>query len=282
MEQPRNRAAQMTVRRRMLKAEAKKRLLLQFWPCVAAGAAVILPTFLFSLLTSAGLPDVQTMLEAADPMIYLPQLARAMGLQFAFSLLLSPVSMGVYAFYLAVARDQKQHVLSVFAWAGEWKKLKTAFFAAVWYLLLALFWTVALAGVPALLFWGSGQFFGQASETLALSALGISGLLLLAGALLAYAKVNSYLPAMFMLAANPGIPVRRAFSFCAGLMRGRVVEFLLFRASFLGWELLAALTYNISVFFVTPYFQLSVAAYTQRLMRAALEEDKNPERKQEP
>ncbi|MEA4823423.1 MAG: DUF975 family protein [Clostridiaceae bacterium] len=256
----------------MIKNGAKRQLGRYMLPCIGVALIGSVVTTLFSMILTAQMPDAETLLAAEDITIYWPQFLRVYGLSLAFSILISPLTVGSYAFFTEVAREGKPPFSIVFNWLGEGEKLKVAYGANLWYLLIALKYA-AVYGIPgAAVFYGSSLLFDKITDGAAL-ALYLTGFLIFFAAILfAYAKVNAYLPALYMIAANPKLGVRATFSFCGNIMKKRVWEFFLFRLSFIVWDILAAFTFGLSVIYVTPYINLSVAGYTRYLKEEALHE----------
>lgn len=65
----------------------------------------------------------------------------------------------------------------------------------------------------------------------------------------------------FVFADNPGISYRDAMDKCVELTRGRKWEIFVFHLSFIGWHLLALLTFGILEIWVVPYQEIAFAAY---------------------
>ncbi len=257
--------------RREIKFNAKRRLFSYLIPCIGVALVGSVITTLFSMILTMQMPDVETLLQAEDLTVYWPMVGKIQGLSLAFSLLISPLTMGSYAFFMEVSADKRPAFTSVFAWLGEGKRLAAAYKANLWYLVIALKYMViyCLPGGLAL-----GLVLWR-METLSVGlSLGLYLLAMLAffsGVIIAFARVNAYLPAMYMVAADPTLAVRKTFDFCGQVMKPHVWEFFWFRLSFLGWEILAALTFGFSVLFVTPYENLAFAGWTRYIKALAFQ-----------
>ena len=258
--------------RTMLKNGAKRRLFRYYLPCAGVSLASGLVTMLVSRILGYRLPSAEEMLKITDFTPYLSQFAEVYGLSFLFTLLLSPLTVGSYSFYMDVAREKRPPFSMIFSWLGEAKKLKTAYAANLLYVLILLKNLVLYTLLPAALFLGSVFLFERAPLMLALLVYVLAGLLLLAGGVFAYAHSNLYQPALFMLAEDPTLGVRQTFGFCGRVMKKRMWEFFRFRISFLLWEIIGSLTYGLSVLFVTPYVDLSISGYTHWLMMQVVDE----------
>ena len=258
--------------RRMIKNGAKRRLWHYLLPCIGVALIGSVITTLFSVIVTAQMPDAETLLKAEDISAYLPRLGLVYGLSLAFSILISPLTVGSYAFFAEVSKEGRPPFSMVFTWLGEGKKMKAAYGANLWYLLIAVRY-MAVFGIPgAAVFYGSALLFGKIPDGAAIVLYLAAFLVFMALLVCAYARINAYLPAMYMIAENPKLGIRATFSFCGNVMKKRVREFFVFRLSFLAWEILAAFTCGLSVIYVTPYMNLAVAGYTQYLKKEALHE----------
>lgn len=258
--------------RTMLKNGAKRRLVRYYLPCAGVSLVSGIVTVLISKILGYRLPSAEEMLQMTDLTPYLPQFATVYGLSFLFTLLLSPLTVGSYSFFMDVAREKRPPFSMIFAWIGEGQKLKTAYAANLWYFLILLKYMVIYSLLPAAIFIGSGYLFDRAPLWLAILVYALAALLLLAGGILSYAHINLYQPALFMLAEDPTLKVRQTFAFCGRVMDKRMWEFFRFRLSFLFWDILGSVTYALSILFVTPYINLSLAGYTHWLLMETVDE----------
>ena len=48
-------------------------------------------------------------------------------------------------------------------------------------------------------------------------------------------------------------------------MKGNKINYILLNLSFIGWAILAALTFGIGMFWLTPYIQVSIIAFYRAL-----------------
>ena len=249
--------------RKGIKLNAKRQFFSYMLPCIGVALLDSIITTLFSLILSGRMPDAQTLLTAEDLTVYWPQIAQIYGLTLAFSLLISPLTVGSYAFFNEVYAGKRPPFTSVFAWLGEGKKVAAAYKANLWYLLITVKYVLLFLVPASALFVGAGYLLDGSLSFAAATLYFLAFLLWAASAVAAYAYINAYAPALYMIAANPDLGTRATFQFCRQVMKKRVWEFFLFRLTFLGWELLGMITFGIGVFFVTPYVNLSTAGYTQ-------------------
>lgn len=85
-------------------------------------------------------------------------------------------------------------------------------------------------------------------------------------------KHYSYFLVPYIAAENPDITARQAITLSRKMMKGHKWECFLFELSFLGWNLLGALTLGIcSIFFTNPYKTAVFTEYYIRLRHAAKE-----------
>ena len=242
---------------------AKQSLFQYMLPCVVVALLGSVISTLFSAVLTGQMPDWEAMMQSTDVMRYWPQLARVYGLALGFSILICPLTMGSYAFFTRVVNGDRPPVQSLFSWLGEGDKLRASYKASLYYLLIGLKYT-AMFSVPAgALFYGAGLLLEKLPDIAALALFFLAFLVFLAASVMGYLKINAYLPAMYMIAENPALSVTDTFRRCGVMMKKRVWEFFVFRLSFLGWEILGAFTCGLTVLFVTPYLNLSVAAFTQ-------------------
>ncbi len=256
----------------MLKNGAKRRLFRYYLPCAGVSLTTGIVSVLISRILGYQLPSAEEMLQITDLTPYLPQFAAVYGLSFLFTFLLSPLTIGSYSFFMDVARDKRPPFSMIFTWIGEGSKAKTAYAANGLYSLIMLKYMAMYSLLPAAVFLGSSYLFDRASLWLALLVYILAGLLLLAGGIFAFAHISLYQPALFMLAEDPTLGVRRTFAFCDKVMKKRMWVFFRFQLSFLVWQILGSFFYGLSVLFVTPYVDLSLAGYTHWLLMQIVDE----------
>ena len=258
--------------RRGIKTMAKRQLFGYMLPCIGVALVGSVITMLLSVILTARMPDVQELLQAEDLSVYWKQLLPVYGLNLAFSILISPLTVGSYAFFMQVSKDEKPPFTSVFSWLGEGQKALKAYGANLWYLLITLKYVLIFLVPAGALFVGSTFLLNGTALGFGLALYLLAFLVFIAAAVLAFAYINAYQPALYMIATDPTLPVISTFAFCGRIMKKRIWEFLLFRLSFLPWEILGAVTIGISVVFVTPYINLSVAGWTRYIKEKAFEE----------
>lgn len=84
----------------------------------------------------------------------------------------------------------------------------------------------------------------------------------LAGIVMVIIKSLSYSLTMYILADCPNVLAQDALKLSMRIMNGKKGELFVFHLSFIGWYLLSLLTFGLlNIFYVTPYFQSSMACW---------------------
>lgn len=78
-----------------------------------------------------------------------------------------------------------------------------------------------------------------------------------------------YSMAFYVLAENPQMTAREALRESKRLTKGHVLELFVMNLSFMGWYILCMFTMFIPIFYVTPYFQTTMANYYQYFKQIA-------------
>lgn len=79
-------------------------------------------------------------------------------------------------------------------------------------------------------------------------------------------KAYEYLMVPYIIADDPNIDRRTAFRLSAQMMYGNKLNAFVLSLSFIGWELLSALTFGVlELFYVGPYRELTYAALYEKL-----------------
>lgn len=72
-------------------------------------------------------------------------------------------------------------------------------------------------------------------------------------------KHYEYFFVPYLLSENPAMETKRAFELSKEMSNGRKWDIFVMELSFFGWYLLGALCCGIGVFFVSPYYEASMA-----------------------
>ncbi len=81
-------------------------------------------------------------------------------------------------------------------------------------------------------------------------------------------KSLSYAMTPYILAKYPEIPAKEALKLSMKIMDGRKAELFVLQLSFIGWAILASLTFGIlSLFFVTPYMIITEILWYKNVMK---------------
>ena len=83
-------------------------------------------------------------------------------------------------------------------------------------------------------------------------------------------KAFSYSQMFWILAENPGISVRKAMNLSKVMTRGYKGELFVMLLSFIGWNILAALTFGVLYVWLIPYMRMSMANAYHALRAQAL------------
>lgn len=101
-------------------------------------------------------------------------------------------------------------------------------------------------------------------------ALAVSGVIYIAGSILVLIKALSYSMTPFILTDNPGIGYERALKLSMAMTDGYKWQMFVLYLSFIGWALLAILTFGLGFIFLTPYIQATRAALYVKLRDSAI------------
>ncbi|MBQ9081945.1 MAG: DUF975 family protein [Clostridia bacterium] len=75
-------------------------------------------------------------------------------------------------------------------------------------------------------------------------------------------KEYSYFMVPYLLAENPEMDSDRALQLSSDMMVGHKMELFVLRLSFIGWQILSAITYNIlGILYVAPYYTATMAEF---------------------
>ena len=74
-------------------------------------------------------------------------------------------------------------------------------------------------------------------------------------------KAYAYSQAMYILAENPEIGAREALKRSEEMMKGHKMELFILQLSFIGWELLGAITFGIAYIWVLPFYQATMTNF---------------------
>jgi uncharacterized membrane protein len=117
------------------------------------------------------------------------------------------------------------------------------------------------APAVAVFVWATGS--PGLDATLSSALAGLSFLLFLAGWIGSYCVYTLVLPAQYLLIREPDASVGRLLTSGVRVFRGRRLDYLLFRLSFLLWHVAVSMSYGIMGLLVQPYFELSNLLYLQ-------------------
>lgn len=78
-------------------------------------------------------------------------------------------------------------------------------------------------------------------------------------------KSYSYCMSFYILADHPEITVREALNESKRMTQGHKMDLFILRLSFIGWGILATLTFGIGYFWLIPYMQVTMANTYKKL-----------------
>lgn len=122
----------------------------------------------------------------------------------------APLSYGLISLLVKLTGDKSARWSDMFLWLGELRRIKASVCGQIWYGLISGLW-VSLYSIPGFIL----MSFGIGSRFIVLTLAGAA--VSFAGMLLAFVKVLSHMPGMYILADNPKTSVLMAFS-SAGLI----------------------------------------------------------------
>lgn len=86
-------------------------------------------------------------------------------------------------------------------------------------------------------------------------------------------KGISYSQSYFILAENPDMTASEALNESKRIMDGHKWEYFVLQLSFLGWTILASLTFGILFIWLVPYMECTLVNYYHKLVGASLDGD---------
>lgn len=180
------------------------------------------------------------------------QLARMAAVHSVFFLLAVPLQYGVIRRFWLLLRGEPAPFRRIFAWYLDlWMTGR----ALVVELVLGMWqWsTRTLSMVPALFCLVAGSMAGEQGWFLLL----LSVPLAILGFLGSYYLQTLLLPVRYLLAANPELSVRQAFSHGLRMIPGRRWEYFKLNLSFLPWLILSMVLLDLPSLYVVPYLYIS-------------------------
>ncbi len=254
--------ATMAQLRYAVKAHAKRVFSENAGRCIAVSLIVSGITLLVSSIASVYNIVPQLMPEVESIVTFTPQLLLPLAVTLLFSILVFPLTVGSFSFFMGTAAGAKMKVSSIFVWLGDLRLFGKALGTYLFYFLLSMFWMIICLFVPIIIV--VLLLVYEIEGSLLLTGMIIWYVIFLVGVIFAEIKILSLIPAIYLLAENPNIKIREAFILCRGMMRGHKWEFFVFNLSFLGWQLLASVTCGLSLLYVYPYMQLATATYVRQ------------------
>ncbi len=192
---------------------------------------------------------------------------------FAVNILLSLLNNVLYAGLMMVHLDIARHRRS------NWRRTFAPFKNANRFVGLSVFFLVlnTLPFLPAVIAEAGrlvviGQSKGNAAIAVTQDAVSdVTGMvifLVILGGIAAVYFALSFFPAFYILIDDPNISVVACIAKSFQMMKGNKIRLLLLELSFIGWFLLAILSFGIGLLWVTPYYIQSLTNFYLDLTRA--------------
>jgi len=255
--------------RQMIKREAKGRLSERYPFFFGITASWMLMSLFFARLTGNFLPQFPSDLAGLDALLedpwapYLQMTAQQItGWLLALALvyiLRTPFLTGISSIYLLHARSEAvaaKQLAAFYIGPGLWSRSLLTELLRAFREILCMLPGLACVALPMIF---PGMPDGPALLLI------LAGLSLTVWGLVA---MGAYAQTRYLLANNPDLRPGEAVALSAQIMKGRLVEFALFRASFLPWYVLMAATAMLAALYFIPYFEMCMSLYVKRTWRS--------------
>ncbi|AZV42190.1 DUF975 family protein [Peribacillus asahii] len=146
------------------------------------------------------------------------------------SLLLIPLSVAVYWFYLSIARLEGARLSQVFAIYADWKKSLKLIGTSIVVSIFVFLWTLLFI-IPGII------------------------------------KQFSYSQTFFLLKDHPEYSILEAITESKVRMKGYKWKYFLLHLSFIGWGILSVITFGIGFLWLIPYITTSTATFYNELIK---------------
>ncbi|RID87245.1 DUF975 family protein [Peribacillus asahii] len=146
------------------------------------------------------------------------------------SLLLIPLSVAVYWFYLSIARLEGARLSQVFAIYADWKRSLKLIGTSIVVSIFVFLWSLLLI-IPGII------------------------------------KQFSYSQTFFLLKDHPEYSILEAITESKVRMKGYKWKYFLLHLSFIGWGILSVITFGIGFLWLIPYITTSTATFYNELIK---------------
>ena len=210
-----------------------------------------------------------------------------LGALFGMLFLMMPLTVGLNFFFMQnqIAPSRMQNIFYAFKSGGYMKIVGSM----AWMYLFLMLWSM-IGGIGFIILIIKGitsilpnfltdslapgwPFIGGSLPVIDVSwvpALIVSGVIYLAGMIIAYIKSLSYSMTAYILTDNPFIGYERALKLSMAMTNGQKWEIFVLYLSVIGWGLLALLTLGIGFLFLAPYVASTSAALYVKLRDNAI------------
>lgn len=139
-------------------------------------------------------------------------------------------ALGIISIYLGIAKGESASVSDLFTYFRGWKKTTRAFSVTFFLSLYTLLWSLLLI-IPGII------------------------------------KSFSYAMTYFILLEHPEFTVHQAISESKKIMKGHKWELFVLLLSFIGWYILALITFGIGQFWLLPYGYVTVGHFYEKISK---------------
>lgn len=248
-----------------------------FWSCISAIALIQIPAALLLFAMNLKLnPALELLMQSLNDdtitlEVYLEQLTSTYGYIGIFGiaslLLLSPLTFGGIHYCMMRAHGQRGDFSDILICFSRLKKYITVIKTELCIGLFSVLWSILLVGGATLIAIGLILLTAPmiSSFGMLLLVIVLVYALIIIAALYASARIMRYTAAYIFLIEDENMGSWRAVRESTRLFQGRTWELFLFQMSFLGWNILSAVTMNLFNLYVFPYNHIALIHYVDAL-----------------
>jgi len=193
----------------------------------------------------------------------------------ATTIILLPIAVGMEFVFIKLKRNEEVDIL-------EFIKVGISNFARIWGIsfriflktLLPLIIMAVMIVVSVALFIMS---FVSGEPTGFFTSMIIPIILYIPLTIWYYSRILLYSLAFYIAYDNPNMTGKEAVNESAKIMKGNRIKLVLLDLSFIGWILLASLTFGIGYFFLLPYMQMASVSFYESFLENNKKEYSNSE-----
>jgi uncharacterized membrane protein len=184
-----------------------------------------------------------------------------------------PLILGSKEYLLAAARLKKAKVTDIFLWYADSDRIKASLSYFGWMLIYSIFSFLMQSVTSFYIVNQIQEVISDASEQLVsgaehiafnLSLLDYRGILVSAGISILFLILSvRFILIPYLMADDLKLNSFKAAGMSWKIMRGHTVEYIVLFISFAGWYLLTTMTMFIAGLYFYPYFEMTVAIFTE-------------------